>query len=242
MPEKETDSGTNLYKYRDLKNRQKKRICVIQFITETYRKRRYPAFSYLNAGKGKKILFFLKTSLYNSKMEGGFEVREKTSAVLSNSLRPRPDVLVTCRYQGKDNLLAVTCAANAGYDPPMVIVGIVPSRYSYHMIKESGVFAVNLVTEEMRDIYAFAGSKSGRDMDKFQALSLTKRECVKIDAPFLDIAPVAIECKVTGSIRTGSHEMFAATIEYVHADKELVDEKGFIRFSKLHFLTFKELP
>lgn len=170
-------------------------------------------------------------------------VKRKVSAVKSNSLRPRPDILVTCRdLSGNDNVLAVTCACNAGYDPPMVMVGIVPGRHSYDMIKQTGVFIVNLVPERMRKEYAFAGTKSGADVDKFEALHLTKGEGVQVNAPYIMECPVNIECKITGSIKTGSHEMFAATIEYVHADEDLVDEKGYIEFQKIDFLTFKILP
>ncbi len=167
----------------------------------------------------------------------------KKDAVLSNALRPRPDILVTCRdNEGNDNILAVTCACNAGYLPPMVMVGIIPTHHSYKMIKESGVFTINLVTEAMREAYGICGSKSGREVDKFELSGLTKMECTTINAPYIKESPVSIECKVTGSIMTGSHEMFAATIEAVHADEDIVNDKGNIDFTKVDFLTYKILP
>jgi len=138
-----------------------------------------------------------------------------------------------------NNALAVEYAGNCSYDPPMVMVGIVPTRYSYPMIKETGVFVVNLVTEELREKYAYLGSHSRRDEDKLEKLGIKIGEGVKINAPILLDCPVNIECKVVDSIKTGSHEMFIGKIEYMHANEDLLDEKGNIDFSKINLLKFR---
>jgi flavin reductase (DIM6/NTAB) family NADH-FMN oxidoreductase RutF len=76
---------------------------------------------------------------------------EKKNAKKRSCLQPVPKVLVSCRgLDGEDNVLAVVCCCNCSYDPPMVMVGIVPTRYSYKMIKESGCFVVNLVPDSIR--------------------------------------------------------------------------------------------
>jgi flavin reductase (DIM6/NTAB) family NADH-FMN oxidoreductase RutF len=54
---------------------------------------------------------------------------EKKQAKLKSCLQPTPKVLVSCRgINGEDNVLAVAYCGNCSYDPPMVMVGIVPSR------------------------------------------------------------------------------------------------------------------
>jgi flavin reductase (DIM6/NTAB) family NADH-FMN oxidoreductase RutF len=118
----------------------------------------------------------------------------------------------------------------------MVMVGIVPSRHSYGIIKETGVFVVNLVPDSMKDTFAYLGSHSGRDEDKLAALGLNVGEGVKVNAPVLLDCPVSIECRVTGSVVTGSHEMFIGMVEYVHADASLVNEEGKIDWSAIDFL------
>ena len=52
------------------------------------------------------------------------------------------------------------------------MVGIVPSRFSYGMIKEGGCFVVNLPDKSFQKEYDILGSKSGRDMDKFKELGI----------------------------------------------------------------------
>lgn len=162
---------------------------------------------------------------------------KKVQGNMKSSLQPVPKVLVSCRdNEGKDNALAVAYCCNCSYDPPMVMVGIVPSRYSYNMVKESGVFVVNLVTEEQKKMFDYLGNHSGRDEDKFLKLNIKVEEGVKVNAPLLADCPVNIECKVVDSIVTGSHEMFVGKIEYVHTDKEIVDDNGNIDFSKIQLL------
>ena len=66
---------------------------------------------------------------------------KKISAGFNSCLQPMAKVIVSCRGKdGADNALAVAYCCNCSYDPPMVMVGIVPDRYSHHMIKETGCF------------------------------------------------------------------------------------------------------
>lgn len=162
---------------------------------------------------------------------------DKKQGNMKSCLQPLPKVLVSCRGVNKeDNVLAVGYCGNCSYDPPMVMVGIVPSRYSYNLIKESGCFVVNLVGEEYKEVFNYMGSHSKRDEDKLEKMNVKLSEGVKVDAPILDDCPVNIECKVVDSIITGSHEMFVGKIEHVHADGELVDDKGNIDFSAIKLL------
>lgn len=162
---------------------------------------------------------------------------EKVQGNMKSCLQPVPKVIVSCRgTDGKNNALAVAYCCNCSFAPPMVMVGIVPSRHSYKMIKETGVFVVNLVTEEQKEMFDYLGSHSGKDEDKFAKLNIKVEEGIKVNAPLLADCPVNIECKIVDSIVTGSHEMFVGKIEYVHADKSLVDEEGNIKYSGVALL------
>ncbi|AYD39538.1 flavin reductase family protein [Clostridium fermenticellae] len=162
---------------------------------------------------------------------------QKIQGSMKSCLQPMPKILVSCRdNNGKNNALAVAYCCNCSYDPPMIMVGIVPSRYSYKIIKETGIFVVNLVGNEQKEMFDYLGSHSGRDEDKFSKFNIKVEEGLKVNAPLLADCPVNIECKVVNSIVTGSHEMFVGKIEYVHSDKTIVDNQGNIDFSKIKFL------
>lgn len=161
----------------------------------------------------------------------------KKEANMKSSLQPAPKVLVSCRgLNGENNVLAVAYCCNCSYDPPMVMVGIVPSRYSYKMIKESGCFVVNLVDKAYKETFDYLGSHSKRDEDKLTKMDVKLSNGIKVNAPILDDCPINIECKVVDSIVTGSHEMFVGKIEYVHADTKLINNEGNIDFSSISFI------
>ena len=154
-----------------------------------------------------------------------------------SSINPMPKILVSCKgLDGENNVLAVGYCGNCSYAPPMVMVGIVPSRYSYKMIKESGCFVVNLVSKEYKDKFDYLGSHSKRDEDKLKKMNVKLVEGKKVNAPIIYNCPVNIECSVVDSIVTGSHEMFIGKVEYIHADSNLVDSEGNIDYSKIDLI------
>lgn len=162
---------------------------------------------------------------------------EKKQAKMKSCLQPAPKVLVSCRgLDGEDNVLAVGYCGNCSYDPPMVMVGIVPTRYSYKLIKESGCFVVNLVDKSYQETFNYLGSHSKRDDNKLEKMNVRLQNGEKVNAPILPDCPVNIECTIVDSIVTGSHEMFIGRIDYVHADIKITDDEGNIDFSQINFL------
>lgn len=163
--------------------------------------------------------------------------QQKKIAKLAPSLQPTPKVLISCRgLNGENNALAVAYCSNCSFDPPMVMVGIVPSRYSYNMIKESGCFVVNLVDKSYQETFDYLGSNSKRDGDKLAKMNVRLAEGKKVNAPLIADCPVNIECTVVDSISTGSHEMFVGKIECVNADSDILDDEGNIDFSRINLL------
>ena len=127
-------------------------------------------------------------------------------------------------------------SCNCSFDPPMVMVGIVPSRFSYKLVKDTGCFVINLATKDQKEIFDYLGSHSGWDEDKFASIGIMTAEAQKIDAPLLSDCPVNIECRVVDSIVTGSHEMFVGQIEAVLAEERYIDKDGNIDFSELEII------
>lgn len=152
---------------------------------------------------------------------------KKQSWKPGNMLYPVPAVLVSCRdKKGNDNVLTIAWAGTVCSDPAMVSISVRKERHSYKMIKESGVFVVNLTTKSLVRATDYCGVKSGKDEDKFVAARLTKGEAEKIDAPVIMESPVNIECKVKQVLELGSHDMFIAEVVNVQISEEFLDEKG----------------
>ena len=144
-----------------------------------------------------------------------------------NMLYPLPAVMVSVSDKaGKDNIITVAWAGTVCTNPPMVSISVRPERYSYHMIKETGEFVINLTTEKLAFATDYCGVKSGRDVDKFKEMHLTKEKAKEVQAPLILESPVNIECRVRECRELGSHHMFLAEVVAVHVDETYMDEKG----------------
>ena len=144
-----------------------------------------------------------------------------------NMLYPVPAVMVSCQRPGeKPNILTVAWAGTVCSDPAMVSVSIRPERYSYDIIKETGVFAINLVTADLTRAADYCGVKSGRDVDKFREMKLTPVELSGIDAPGINESPLILACRVKEIKKLGTHDMFLAEVVYVSANEDYMDETG----------------
>lgn len=142
-------------------------------------------------------------------------------------LYPVPVVMVTCMDKEENtDIITIAWTGTICSDPAMVYISVRPSRHSYHMIKEEGEFVINLTTEALAKACDTAGVKSGRDMDKFKELGLTKGKSCKVKVPYIEESPVAIECKVENILELGTHHMFIARVLAVSVDSQYIDEKG----------------
>lgn len=144
-----------------------------------------------------------------------------------NMLYPLPAVMVTAAdAQGNANIITVAWAGTVCTNPPMVSISVRPERYSYHMIQETKEFVINLTTEKLAFATDYCGVKSGRDVDKFKEMKLTKEPADYVKAPLIGESPVNIECRVVKVEELGSHHMFVAEVLAVHVDDEFMDEKN----------------
>lgn len=144
-----------------------------------------------------------------------------------NMLYPVPAVMVSVAdKKGHDNIFTVAWTGTVCTNPPMVYISVRPERYSYHMIVETGEFVINLTTRKLAYATDYCGVKSGRDLDKFKSLQLTRQKASKVLPPLIGESPVNIECRVTQCMELGSHHMFLAEVVAVHASEAYMDNRG----------------
>ena len=144
-----------------------------------------------------------------------------------NMLYPLPAVMVSVTDgKGEDDIITVAWTGTICTNPPMVYISVRPERHSYHMIKETGEFVINLTTEKLAKATDFCGVRSGRDVDKFKETGLTREKADIVSAPMIQESPVSIECRVKEIKELGSHHMFLADVVAVHADEHYMDENN----------------
>lgn len=152
---------------------------------------------------------------------------------------PIPPALVSCvGADGKPNVLTVAWTGILCTHPPMTYISVRPERYSYSLIRESGVFAVNLTSAALIHAADFCGMRTGRKVDKFAACGLTPVYEEGFPCPLIEEAPLSLLCRVTQVIQLGSHDMFIASIEKVVVDEALLDKDGKLRLDRAELAAF----
>ena len=145
-----------------------------------------------------------------------------------NMLYPLPAVMVSCANRaGEKDIVTVAWAGTVCTNPPMLSISLRPERHSYHIIRESGEFVVNLVTSRLQRACDWCGVRSGRDYDKWAECHLTPAPSTALDlAPAIAESPVSIECRVRDVLELGSHHLFLADVLAVQVEESLLDEGG----------------
>ena len=151
---------------------------------------------------------------------------------------PIPAVMVTSGNMENSNIMTVAWTGILNTNPAMCYISVRPERYSYHMIKESGEFVINLTNEKLAFATDWCGVRSGKDYDKFKEMNLTKEKANHVQCPIIKESPVAIECKVKEIKELGSHHMFVAEVLSIDADDKYIDEKGAFDISKCDLIAY----
>lgn len=150
-----------------------------------------------------------------------------------NMVYPLPAVMVSCADKdGNSNIITIAWTGTVCTNPPMAYISVRPERHSYQMIRETGEFVINLTTKDLAYATDFCGVRSGKDVDKFAEMKLTKEAASVVSAPMIGESPVNIECKVTEVKELGSHHMFLAEVVAVHVDDAYMNENNKFELGK----------
>ncbi|MFH1011718.1 MAG: flavin reductase family protein [bacterium] len=135
---------------------------------------------------------------------------------------PAPAVLIGCGSVSKPNLIACSWFGTVCSEPPMVSVSVRQSRFSHHLIHESGEFTANLPRVADVDAVKYCGTASGFDVNKFQQLGLSAVPCPPLkSAPMIAECFFVLACRVRQELPLGSHTMFIAEVVSVHCEERL---------------------
>lgn len=151
---------------------------------------------------------------------------------------PIPAVMVTSGTMEKSNIITVAWTGILNTNPAMCYISVRPERYSYNIIKENGEFVINLTTQQLAYATDWCGVKSGKNVDKFKEMKLTKEEGKFVKAPLIKESPISIECKLKEIIPLGSHHMFMAEVLSIDVDEKYIDANGAFDISKCDLIAY----
>ena len=162
----------------------------------------------------------------------------KKSVGISERMYPNPVVMVSCSDGKNDNIITLAWVGTVCSKPPIISISIRPSRYSHGIISSSKEFVINIPDEKLIGACKFCGTKSGRNIDKFRELGLTKEKGLIVSSPVIKECQINIECKVKEIIPLGTHDMFLGEVVNINADEEVIYSDGEIDYERTDILSY----
>jgi len=117
--------------------------------------------------------------------------------------------VVTTRLEDRVNGMTAAWVSQVSLNPLLLMVSIAPARFSHDLIKESGVFAVNVLTQDQIDLGKRFGYQSGRRVDKFAGLTYIT---AATGAPILPQAHAYFDMKLVDTFPAGDHTLFVGEV------------------------------
>lgn len=107
-------------------------------------------------------------------------------------------VLVTTKTDEQVNTMSISWGTmGIQWGLPIFTVFVRGCRHTSTMLEKNPEFTINIPLGKVdQEIIRYCGTKSGRDVDKFQALGLTAVQPEVISVPGIKELPLTLECKV----------------------------------------------
>lgn len=114
---------------------------------------------------------------------------------------PRPIAWISTTGAHGDNIAPHSFFNAVAYVPPQVVFASTGIKDTLTNIRETGVFAVNIVEEAMLKAMSETSALLPRDKDEFVLNDLPKAPCETIACPRLAGAPATLECRVVQEVQ-----------------------------------------
>jgi flavin reductase (DIM6/NTAB) family NADH-FMN oxidoreductase RutF len=121
---------------------------------------------------------------------------------------PRPIGWISTRGALGDNLAPYSFFNAVAYLPPQIMFCSTGVKDSLVNLRETGVFAVNIVGEAMLQQMNASSATVPRDVDEFALAGVEKTACETIDCARVAAAPATLECVVVQEITLKGRDNF----------------------------------
>lgn len=134
----------------------------------------------------------------------------------------RPEVLAwaVAEHEGQRSICPVGWTMRTSATPPMMAVSVAPSRFTHGLIEGSGAFVLAYPGRDLAQATQYCGSRSGRDVDKFEHAGVTAQRGQRVAAPVIAECEVNLECRVVDRFTTGDHAIFVGEVVAAWAKPE----------------------
>ncbi len=137
---------------------------------------------------------------------------------------PMPALLIGANVNGQPSFMTAAWCGIANSDPPMVSVGIRPSRHTHRGITQNLAFSVNVPSVDMARETDYCGVASGSRVDKVEVCGFTVFYGKLGSAPLIEQCPVNLECRVVHFLNLGTHSLVIGRIEETYVSEDCLTD------------------
>jgi len=138
-----------------------------------------------------------------------------------------PGMIIGVTVGNLDKATITPCAWHlpVSKNPSLLAVALAKKHFSSELIKISKEFIVNIPQWSLLDKLIACGRCSGRDIDKFAKIQLTRALAVKLkQTPAIAECVGHIECELFEAKEIGDHLLFVGNIIYAEVESEYFKE------------------
>ncbi|MFQ5465295.1 MAG: flavin reductase family protein [Thermodesulfobacteriota bacterium] len=117
--------------------------------------------------------------------------------------------VISTVHEGRVNAMTAAWVSRVSFVPPLVMVAVGPTRFTHDMIRDSGVFAVNILGPDNVETGRHFGLKTGRRTDKFAGVDY---DTGVTGSPVLRDCVAWLDCRVYWQKEAGDHTVFIGEI------------------------------
>jgi flavin reductase (DIM6/NTAB) family NADH-FMN oxidoreductase RutF len=116
-------------------------------------------------------------------------------------------VVTTRDNAGRFHGITVSAFSSVSLEPPLILICIEKATASHQAFHESGIFVVNVLSSEQREVSEHFASPAA---DKFEGAEHT---IGSLDLPVLAGCVATLECRVKNTFDGGDHTIMLASVE-----------------------------
>ncbi|PKQ16797.1 MAG: flavin reductase family protein [Actinobacteria bacterium HGW-Actinobacteria-7] len=151
-------------------------------------------------------------------------------------LYPMPLVIIGSHdLQGKPNFMCATYVGAVDHEPPTICVALTKNHHSNPGIEVHAAFSVNTPSVSLRAAVDYAGTKTGREVDKSRLFKSFYGDLSS--APMVQACPVCLECELVDVIEFQNNRAYIGRIAGAYVEEDVLDE-GLPNMAKVDPLIF----
>lgn len=125
-------------------------------------------------------------------------------------------LVVTTRRAGSRNGLTATAVMSLTAEPPRIAVAVNRSASAYAMLRDSGVFAANVLRYDQAAIAErFAGTEGIKGEARFEGAHWTE---LVTGAPVLVQCAACFDCRIENVVESGTHDLLIGAVQSVQVN------------------------